>query len=443
MKALTLLFLTLTTFTYAQDLARRAKWEASISKVKDSPGAKINAIVSGSPLEKAGLQIGDIILKVDDRPILISEDISSATYAIRAFRPTKLVVRRGSQVFMKSVKLNSLPLEVHAGIETDYTHITSDYGIKHRAIITKPNNNIKKHPAIFFVQGLSCSTLETFTERSNNWGKMIKTIVEHSGMVVMRVDKPGVGDSEGDCAEGDFEMDLAGYRTGLRKLKSLDYVDTTKIIVYGSSMGSAQAPLLANEFNLAGVISDGTFFKTWFEHMLEIERRIRQMQGDDQSTIVKKMNTIYVPLYYKMLIEKKSYKEIVEEDPYLAEYNYHSPNHMYGRPMAYYHQLQDYDLAGEWSKLKVPVRIMRGTNDWIMSDFDNDMIIAELERSGHQDHELIRYKNLDHWNTIHESPEDSFNFKQGKWDAKIAEIVINWARQIAGLDEIDLKDISE
>ena len=60
-------------------------------------------------------------------------------------------------------------------------------------------------------------------------------------------------------------------------------------------MGSAIAPLLANEFNLAGVISDGVFFKTWFEHMLEIERRILGFKGNSEAEIVEKNELILYP----------------------------------------------------------------------------------------------------------------------------------------------------
>ena len=137
-----------------------------------------------------------------------------------------------------------------------------------------------------------------------------------------------------------------------------------------------------------------------------------------------------------MLIQKKTYKQIVDEYPALAEYNYHSPRHMYGRPVEYYQQLQDYNLAGEWEKIKVPVRIMRGTNDWIMSSFDNKMIVDVLERNGHQDHLLYEYPGLDHWNTIHKTPQDSYEGKEGVWEDNISIQIVNWAREMVGLKPI-------
>lgn len=413
----------------SQDLPRRASWEAKISyPINGKIGVTIESIPAKSPFEKAGLKVQDVILKVDNLLIDSDEKWTSATYAIRANTPITLLVKRGAEVFVQNVTLRGLDREQHTGLDTYYEAITSDAGIVQRTIITRPKGKSDPQPAIILIQGLSCSTIEKYSGRGSNWAQHLEDMVEKSNMVVMRVDKPGVGDSDGDCAQTDFHTELEGYRAAIRSLKAKPYVDTTKIVVYGASMGSALAPLLANEFNLAGVISDGTFFKTWFEHMLEIERRIRKMSGDDESTIVKKMNEAYIPLYYGMLIQKRSYQHIIKEYPAIRHLNYHSPEHMYGRPMAYYQQLQDLDLAGEWEKLQVPVRILYGTNDWIMSEFDNEMIIKVLDRVGHKDHLLVKYPGLDHWNTIHKSPDDSFHGRPGEWDPKVPELIIDWAK---------------
>ncbi|MEM6815772.1 MAG: alpha/beta hydrolase [Bacteroidota bacterium] len=411
---------------FSQEIKRRASWEANFVRTNLEVGAQITSIAEGSPLEKAGLKEGDILLSVNDQLIDSPEKWTSVTFAIKGDESTKLIYRRGSNTAIALVKLNPLGIEKHQELDTYYESIVSDYGLRQRTIVTKPKGTSERMPAIMLIQGLSCSTIEKYSGRGGNWVNQINYIVENSGMVVMLVDKPGVGDSEGDCSETDFITELSGYRAAIRSLKSKKYVDTTRIVIYGASMGSALAPLLVNEFNLAGIISDGTFFKTWYEHMLEIERRIREMEGDDQSTIAKKMNEGYIPLYYGMLIEKQSYAEVIKKHPALKDYNYHAPRHMYGRPVEYYHQLQDMDLAGEWSQVKVPVRILYGSNDWIMSEFDNHMIIDELERVGHKDHELLIYPGLDHWNTIHKKPSDSYFFRKGEWDPAVPEIVLSW-----------------
>lgn len=417
----------------SQSLGRRSTWEAKISSPKNGvPGAQIIEVNNNTPLAKAGFLSNDIIIEVGNVLIRDEEVWSDVSYGLRADKPTKVKAIRNADTVIAMVQFNPVEKEKHGGLDTFYEEITSTYGITQRTIITKPRKN-GKQPAIVLIGGLSCSSIETYPGRKGNWVQTIKDLVEKSGMVVMRIEKPGVGDSDGDCGQSDFITDLEGYRAAIRSLKAKPYVDTSKIVVYGSSMGSALAPLLANEFELAGVISDGTFFKTWYEHMLEIERRILQFNGNTESQIVEKMNKYYIPLYYGMLIQKKTYQEVVNEYPALAEYNYHSAAHMYGRPVQYYQQLQDIDLAGQWEKVKVPVRILRGTHDWIMSSFDNKMIIEVLERNGHQDHLLHEYPGLDHWNTIHESPKNSFEGKEGKWDEGTINIIIGWAQEMVGL----------
>ena len=417
----------------AQKLERRASWEAKISGPSDGlPGATITSIAEGSPLEKAGFKSGDIILNINNNFIADENNWSDTSYGLRAGKPTKIEALRDNSMVIGKVYFNAVDKEEHSGLDTFYEEVTSYYGITQRTIITKPRKE-GRQPAIILIGGLSCSSIETYPGRAGNWVQTIKDLVEKSGMVVMRIEKPGVGDSQGNCSKSDFLMDLAGYKAAIESLKSKPYVDPNRIIVYGSSMGSAIAPVLVNEFNLAGLISDGTFFKTWYEHMLEIERRIRIFQGDTEAEIVQKMNKYYIPLYYGMLIKKKTYEEIVSSTPALREFNYHGAAHMYGRPVSYYHQLQDFNLAGAWESLKAPVRILRGTNDWIMSSFDNHMIIDVLRRNGHKDHLLYEYPGLDHWNTIHKTAKDSFDGKAGTWDPGTIDKVIEWAQEMAGV----------
>ncbi|WP_062058279.1 PDZ domain-containing protein [Aquimarina longa] len=417
---------------FSQNLERRASFISKISWPNNTtPGAKIKEIIKNSPLEKAGFKTGDLIINIDDKPVLNQEDWSAIIYSLKSTSDTKIQVKRNNVFITKKVLLKALPLEENTNVKTIYETIVSDYGIKQRAIITIPNGNMqKKQPAIIIIQGLSCSSVEKYSGRSNNWVKLIKDIVEKSNVVVMRIEKPGVGDSEGDCAEVDFLTELNGYESAIKTLKEKSYVDTSKIIVYGNSMGSALAPYLANKYNLAGIISDGTFFKSWYEHMLEIERRILEIEGKNQEEIYRLMNTVYIPLYYEMLIKKKSFEDILNDNPTYTVYHRQGMNHMYGRSMKYYHQIQNFNFAKHWENVKVPVRIRWGTNDWIMTEYDNDMIINVLKTKGHKNHKLYKYKNLDHWSTIHPNYANSYAFKPGKWENKISQQIIDWTWEI-------------
>ena len=164
--------------------------------------------------------------------------------------------------------------------------------------------------------------------------------------------------------------------------------------------------------------------------MLEIERRILEIEGKSQEEIYNLMNTVYISLYYEMLIKKRSFEDILKENPRYAKNHRQGLNHMYGRSMQYYHQVQDFNFAKHWETLKVPVRIRWGTNDWIMSENDNDMIVSVLKKVGNPDYKLFKYKDLDHWSTLHPNYSNSFNFKPGKWEDNISQQVIDWAWEI-------------
>ncbi|MGI9544452.1 MAG: alpha/beta fold hydrolase [Cyclobacteriaceae bacterium] len=419
-----------------QPLLRRADLGAKFSAPDGKQaGALVWEVTANSAVATAGLKQGDIVIKLNQEVIMDPNRWSDILYELRGSQEIELLVKRGQDMVNLNTTLADLPLERYPDTEVRYESVLSNRGQEIRTIITYPKKARGKLPALFVVGGLSCSSIEVFPGRAvSGWTRVLTDLATKTGMVVMRVEKPGVGDSNGACSESSFEDDIAAFRSSLESLRSKSYVDTSKVIIYGSSMGSALAPYLANEYPVAGVISDGTFVKTWFEHMLEIERRILKFQGNTGEEVMKKMNEGYIPLYYGMLIEKKSYAEVLQEKPWLAKYNYHDPEHMYGRPVSYYHQVQDFNFAKGWQELKVPVRIVRGTNDWIMSDQDNDLIIALLEDQGHQDHQLYRYPGLDHWNMIHEKDIDSFEGKTGTWEDGISQIIIDYARELAGLD---------
>lgn len=428
-KYLITLALMVTTVSVGQELDRRAAFISKIAwPTTETPGAPITELVEGSPIAEAGYKKGDLILAVNDRSVKDSEDWSAITYSLRANHDIKLQAKRKGELITATVRLPALPYEQNNGVTTHYETVISDFGIRQRAIITVPEGKEShKNPAIILIQGLSCSSVEKYSGRSNNWVRLIKDLVENSNMVLMRIEKPGVGDSEGDCGKVDFKTELNGYESAIRYLKDKPYVDTDRIVVYGNSMGSALAPYLANTYDLAGVISDGTFFKTWFEHMLEIERRILNIEAKSQAEIQELMNTVYIPLYYEMLIKKRSFEDILKERPRYRKHHRQGLQHMYGRSMTYYHQVQDFNFAEHWENLKVPLRVRWGTNDWIMTENDNDMIMDVLTNSGHANHSLYKYKNLDHWSTIHPDYANSYYFKPGKWEPKISQQIIDWA----------------
>ena len=230
-------------------------------------------------------------------------------------------------------------------------------GEKLRTIITKPKNATGKLPVILVVGWLSCDSIEAPDGTTDAAASVFRILAQMPGFCTVRVDKQGVGDSEGGCGETDFESELAGYRAAFRSLGQHDFIDTEHVYLLGLSNGGGIAPLVpeteADQARMLGYVSVGGWVKTWLEHMLEIERRRFTLSGKSGGDVNDKMKSAEI-LYPEWLIKGRTVEEIVLDRPALAEIWPEGSDraHLYGRPLAFYEQLQKLNLAAAWSRVK-------------------------------------------------------------------------------------------
>ncbi len=114
-----------------------------------------------------------------------------------------------------------------------------------RSLVTIPNGNTRKLPAILFLQGFDCSSVDWPLPEPNLTRELIYRLTR-AGFVVMRSEKSGVGDSTGTaCRDVGFRDEVSLFTSALRKLKSYDFVDSENVFLFGHSAGGWVAPLVA------------------------------------------------------------------------------------------------------------------------------------------------------------------------------------------------------
>ena len=264
------------------------------------------------------------------------------------------------------------PRESYPNVDVIYDFVTAPHGERLRTIVTKPHDANGKLPVIFVAGWLSCDSVEVPAGTKDATGIVFQNLAQMPGFSLFRVEKQGVGDSEGDCAANDFESELAGYRAAFRALKNYDFIDANQIYILGLSNGGGFAPLVPEsdkeQSQIRGYVAVGGWVKTWFEHMLEIERRHFALMGKSPGEVNNRMKAA-ATLYHNWLIKGRGVDEILKEQPQLTEIwpEGADHNHLYGRPLAFYQQLQNLNLAGAWSRVKVPTLVLHGQYDWIMS----------------------------------------------------------------------------
>jgi pimeloyl-ACP methyl ester carboxylesterase len=327
------------------------------------------------------------------------------------------------------------PRESYPNVDVIYDSVTAPDGKRLRTIITKPHNAKGKLPTIFVAGWLSCDSVEAPAGTKDESGLVFRGLAQLPEFALFRMDKHGVGDSEGICAETDFDSELAGYRTAFRALANYDFIDTSKIYVLGISNGGGFAPLVsesdAERAQVRGYISVGGWVKTWFEHMLEIERRRFALMGKSAGEINDRMKAA-ATLYHEWLIKGRSVDEVFNEQPQLADLWPEGKDHahLYGRPLAFYQQLQHLNLPAAWSHVKVPTYVLHGAFDWIMSREDSELIAAYMNKNG----DLASFYEIPetgHTFQHYLSLADAFNGKRAPFDPKVIGLLADWLRNEA------------
>ena len=327
------------------------------------------------------------------------------------------------------------PRETYPNVDVLYDFVTAPDGKRLRAIITKPRDAEGKLPVIFVAGWLSCDSVEARSGTKDESGLVFRGLAQLPGFALFRMDKQGVGDSEGACAETDFDSELSGYRVAFRALKNYDFIDTQKIYMLGISNGGGFAALVpesdSEQAQVRGYISVGGWVKTWFEHMLEIERRRFALMGKSPGEVNDRMKGA-ATLYHEWLIKGRPVDDILTEQPKLTDLWPEGKDHahLYGRPLRFYQQLQQLNLAAAWSRVKVPTYVLRGAFDWIMSREDSELIASYVNTNG----DLASFYEIPatgHTFQHYLSLADAFKGKSAPFDPKVVGLLADWLRNKA------------
>src|SRR6184192_4738108 len=103
------------------------------------------------------------------------------------------------------------PRESYPNVDVIYDSVTAPDGKRLRTIITKPREAKKKLPVIFVAGWLSCDSVEAPADTKDASGLVFRGLAQLPDFALFRMDKQGVGDSEGVCSETNFDSELAGY----------------------------------------------------------------------------------------------------------------------------------------------------------------------------------------------------------------------------------------
>ncbi len=395
-------------------------------------GVATVAVVPGSAAEAAGLQPGDIILSVGDKPVAATIDFTAAIRAYTGGDRVTLHIQRAGEKLDLTLVLKSQPFETEDGLEITYGQVVSN-GARLRTVMTRPAKtaDAKKLPALLFIQGLSCAPVDNVKLYQNLLFPLSK-----SGIVTMRVEKPGVGDAEGGpCSEINFEQELDAYRQALKALKKTDFVDADRIFVFGHSMGGVMGPVLAVEEPVLGLAVYGTAVRTWMEYMLENTRRQTALAGASPAEVEQavRRETLF---QNELLIEKRSPKEIRERNAdfaagYFAE-NMVDDAHIFGRHYTFFQQLYEQRLAEAWAKFDGFALAIWGESDFVTSGIDHQLIADIVNAHNAGRGKYLPLPQTDHAFAKRPSLQAAMQagMQGGEYNTALTDAVLAWIKEV-------------
>jgi pimeloyl-ACP methyl ester carboxylesterase len=319
------------------------------------------------------------------------------------------------------------PIERYDGVTVTLGSVALRDGTLLRTIITRPQGLAGLQPALLFVGWLSCDSMEA-PSGADGFGQMIRRIVQRSGFITLRVDKPGVGDSQGNCARTDFNHELEAYRAGLEQLLATPGVDHKHIHLVGMSNGAGFLPLVAQATSIEGYVSLSGWGRTWYEHMLEHERLRLALSGKPPEEITSQMRQ-FATFYDEYLNQGRTPGEVLAAHPHLRAIWYDKDGGQYGRPAVFYQQLQALNLGAAWSQVSAPVLVVRGDQDFIMSHNDAAAIADAVNHSDPGSAIFLERPRMSHGFKLHESITGAFAGQPGSFDEQLADLVVRFLRQ--------------
>jgi uncharacterized protein len=401
----------------AQTLPRRSQLGAGVAAAEG--GVTVTAIAPNSAAARAGLTSGDLIQRVGAVPVATPAEFVAAVRATHPGRATPFAIVRNGAPTTLDVTLIEAPRENAAGIETIYGAVSVGDG-QQRTLLTRPRSQRGRAPALLLIGGIGCPSIDNVANPNDHYRTLAHDLTRR-GIVVMRVEKSGIGDSTGPaCSEVNFEREQAGYDAALTALRGHRSVDPNQVFVLGHSIGTISAPRLAATHDVAGVIALNGLGRTWIEYHLINTRRQLEMSGATPDQVDAAL-VLAAECAARVLLSDEPAAQVFTQRPECQDVT------PLPASQAYVRQLTAVNVGQMWSAFNAPVLAIYGTSDFVSDLNDHQRIVSIVNAAHPGNAELMVLEGLDHGLLEAESQQASFEREgPGTYYARLSMTVSDW-----------------
>jgi alpha-beta hydrolase superfamily lysophospholipase len=378
------------------------------------------AVLPNTPAQAAGLAPGDRIASIDGITIRSLAQFLQTVRHPAGERVTIVVIRNG-QTLSKTIALAEYPKESDPHVTTLYDSLAIDGSLR-RVLITVPNAVAGRRPAIFFIGGIGCYSIDVADPQDSY--RNLAQALSRRGFVTMRLEKSGIGDSQGPpCPKVDFVTESRSYSAALRFLAADSHVDPARVYLLGHSIGTIIAPRLAQVRRPAGIVVIAAVARSWFEYELINWRRQLQLSTTPPSDYDSEMQQKEWCMH-RTLIEKQSVKSVLALRPACKD------ELPYPVTIEYLQQVAGLNILSPWTHLDVPVLAIYGSADFVTDLTDHQLIVDTVNKVHPGNATLTVIDDMDHYLWTEPSQQASLknagSGKEGRYNPKLSAAIITW-----------------
>ncbi len=384
-------------------LARRAYLGVQVGALTEAQqrftdyGLNIVNVFPDSTASVYNLQQGEVILQANGRRLNTPSDLPEELAGLRSGASVEFLLLREGIEQRITASLQGFPRESYEAAAVHYSSVLTGTG-QQRTILTIPDDQ-SRPPVVYILQGFDCSSVDMALNPNNSMALLVDQL-NSAGFATYRVEKSGRGDSVGvPCSEIGFNAETAGFAAGLEALSNSSMIDSDRIYLLGISLGGIWAPVLAEQSQLAGIISFGTIAKTWPEYMYDNWRRQWSLAGKSLASVdrdLKLANQFWYQLIHQALSPQQIFQDFEHIAPLAPALGYAEEGQLlFGRHFSFVRELAQTNVMEYWEAVNVPTLVLWGRGDYVASEEDQQLIVDVLD-ANEVDVEL-QYLNTDHY----------------------------------------------
>ena len=393
---------------------------------------EVTQVQATAPVYAAGLREGDRINSVNGESFTHGYEVQAALWLVRG--DTLLVLSHdnppGQQWQYHPV---AMAKEQAQGLQTQSHVVRTSDGSLLRSYITRPVGTKTRLPVILVTQWVSCGSIRL--DNSGPFFDVLRDVAVNSGHAMVRVERSANGDSVGPrCHQLDYNTEVQHYREAFLQMLDHDWVDPTNVTLFGLSLGSTTASLLADLPHVQRIVVSGGGGLSYFERMVDFDR-LGFTFGQDGHLHLADAGVMadHIRFQYRYLMAGESPDQLIQEPAMAAVWERmrgtQDGTH-YGRPYRWHQQAAQHDFLAAWSKFSGQVLVVYGAYDQFESARGHQAIAQQrnaMQPGSARYHELPQTGHIFH---RYATRADALAFNGGVNVADDASaVILDWLRE--------------